>query len=77
MADRIKILRARAKARKDPLARATRAPAKAVTPVSCPLGQCEHAAGWHDRVQAGSDAHGSPIEGAACRRAGCDCEGAL
>ena len=45
--NRLAILKARAAARRDPLSRAVRAPAKKLKPNLCPLGQCEHAGLLH------------------------------
>lgn len=53
--NRIAYLKARAKARKDPLARAVRAPAKKPTPNLCPLGQCEHAGLLHVQRHRGGE----------------------
>lgn len=74
---RVARLQASAKARKDPFNRAVRAPAKAVTPVPCPLGKCDHLAGMHDLVKAGEDSHGWPIAGAWCTAPECPCEGRI
>lgn len=69
--NRIAILRARAKARKDPLARAVLGTKVHIERVPCPNGTCEHAALLHEEV--GDD---RPVDGpraVSVRCTACDC----
>lgn len=72
---RVEALTAARRRAKDPFNRG--APVVRVPPNLCPLGKCEHLAGLHEQIQAGTDGHGWPTEGARCLASGCDCEGPL